>query len=122
VVEDNSELVQGLLDGGLVTDEDVTTVDGRLAFRHAQGVRDPNAPVDAANGIGLGGRVLFQVVPEAKVAKNRVHLDLQVGLERRADFVRRLGELGATVLWEGHQGPSSWITMADPEGNEFCVS
>jgi hypothetical protein len=122
VVEDNSALVQALLDAGQLADDDVTTVDGRLAFRHAQAVRDPDAPVDPRSGIGQGGRMLFQVVPEPKVAKNRVHLDLQVGPERRADVVRRLGELGATVLWEGHQGPSSWITMADPEGNEFCVA
>lgn len=29
--------------------------------------------------------------------------------------------LGATRLWDGQQGPHSWVTLADPEGNEFCV-
>jgi hypothetical protein len=54
--------------------------------------------------------------------KNRIHLDLHVGPEARAAKVDRLKQLGATVLWEGQQGPSSWITMADPEGNEFCIA
>jgi hypothetical protein len=66
--------------------------------------------------------VLFQVVPEPKTVKNRVHLDLHVGAERRPEVVERLVGLGATVLWEGREGPSTWVTMADPEGNEFCVT
>jgi Glyoxalase-like domain len=36
--------------------------------------------------------------------------------------VSRLEHLGATVLYEGAQGPHRWTTMADPEGNEFCVA
>jgi predicted enzyme related to lactoylglutathione lyase len=36
--------------------------------------------------------------------------------------VERLTGRGATVLHEGQQGPMHWFTMADPEGNEFCVS
>ena len=31
-------------------------------------------------------------------------------------------ERGATKLWDGQQGPQTWVTLADPEGNEFCVS
>jgi hypothetical protein len=56
------------------------------------------------------------------MAKNRVHLDLAIGPERRAGEVERLGALGATKLWDGQQGPYAWVTMADPEGNEFCVA
>jgi hypothetical protein len=66
--------------------------------------------------------VLFQVVPEPKTVKNRVHLDLHVGAERRAEVVDRLLAAGGQVLWEGQQGPNTWVTMADPEGNEFCVA
>ena len=36
--------------------------------------------------------------------------------------VARLTAMGARELWRGAQGPSSWVTMADPEGNEFCVA
>lgn len=61
-------------------------------------------------------RLYFQQVPEPKVAKNRVHLDL------RADDVdaeaARLIALGATELHRVR----SWITLADPEGNEFCIA
>lgn len=66
--------------------------------------------------------MLFQVVPEPKVAKNRVHLDLHVGPERRAEYIARLVSLGARELVTGEQGGRSWVTLADPEGNEFCVA
>jgi hypothetical protein len=122
VVEDNSTLIKELLAGGLVSAEQTTTVDGQLRFRHAVAVRDPDAPVNERTGVGLGGRVLFQIVPEPKTVKNRVHLDLHVGVERRADVVERLTAAGGRVLWEGREGPNAWVTMADPEGNEFCVA
>ena len=121
VVEDYSTFIRSLLDAGRVTEEHVTTVDGHLAWRHAAGIRDPDGPVDDATGIGQAGRVLFQVVPEAKTVKNRVHLDLHVGAEQRAATVERLTGLGGQVLYEKDEFGSSWITMADPEGNEFCV-
>ena len=53
---------------------------------------------------------------------NRLHLDLRVGDEPRAEIVARLLARGATKLWDGRQGPNTWVTMADPEGNEFCVA
>jgi hypothetical protein len=122
VPEDNSTLIKSLLETGHVSDEDVTTIDDRLAWRTMAAIRDPDAPVDEHTGVGRGGRVLFQVVPEAKMSKNRVHLDLHVGPDRRAAAVERLTELGGTVLWEGAEFGSAWVTMADPEGNEFCVA
>jgi hypothetical protein len=64
--------------------------------------------------------LLFQKVPEPKVVKNRVHLDVRA--EVRADEVARLVGLGATVLAEHDLGELRWTVMADPEGNEFCVS
>ena len=67
-------------------------------------------------------RVLFQHVPEPKTVKNRVHLDVRVGTERREAEVARLLGLGATELWRASQGPYEWVTLADPAGNEFCVS
>lgn len=64
--------------------------------------------------------ILFQKVPEAKVVKNRVHLDFRA--EDMAAEVARLEGLGARVLRPGSLGEIRWTVMADPEGNEFCVS
>ena len=64
--------------------------------------------------------LLFQKVPEPKVAKNRVHLDLRG--ESMGDEVARLAALGATVIAERSLGTLTWTVMADPAGNEFCVS
>jgi predicted enzyme related to lactoylglutathione lyase len=64
--------------------------------------------------------LLFQKVPEAKVVKNRVHLDFRS--DDMAAEVNRLTDLGATFLREGSLGALRWTVLADPEGNEFCVS
>lgn len=119
--EDNSALVTRLLDAGAVTDADVTTVDGRLAFRELAAVRHPGDPFDAATGTGLGRRILFQAVPEPKSGKNRLHIDLHVGADRRDAEVTRLTGLGARVLRTVQAAGSHHVTMADPEGNEFDV-
>jgi hypothetical protein len=80
---------------------------------------------------GAAPRVLFQKVPEGKVAKNRVHLDLSVSggsgtpaEERRQNVARavaRLEGLGATVLGPKEEAGVYWVVMQDPEGNEFCL-
>lgn len=62
--------------------------------------------------------LLFVAVPGAKSAKNRLHLDFRPG-DRDAE-VERLLALGATRADVG-QGEPSWVVLADPEGNEFCV-
>ena len=56
------------------------------------------------------------------VVKNRIHLDIRVGEENVEKEVERLTAAGARELWRGRQGPHWWVTMADPEDNEFCVS
>ena len=67
-------------------------------------------------------RLLFIEVPDAKVAKNRLHLDLRPTDGTREDEVARLCELGATVVADRRRPDGSgWFTLADPEGNEFCV-
>ena len=78
-----------------------------------------------------GPRVFFQKVPEPRAGKNRLHLDVRVS-DGPADpqkwdlvqsHVERLIGAGASVIeersdrWGGH-----WMVMADPEGNEFCVT
>jgi predicted enzyme related to lactoylglutathione lyase len=75
------------------------------------------APVERAPGRPT---ILFQKVPERKVVKNRVHMDLRGG--SMAAEVERLAALGATVIAERSLGEIRWTVMADPEGNEFCVS
>jgi hypothetical protein len=73
---------------------------------------DPTVLVEA--GPGVTPRLFFQLVPEPKAGKNRVHLDLRCD-DIDAEVERAAG-LGARVL-ASYEG---WITMADPEGNEFC--
>jgi len=68
-----------------------------------------------------GPKLLLQGVPEAKQVKNRMHLDIDaVDIEAEAT---RLEGLGATRVAGApvHEHDTSWILMADPEGNEFCV-
>jgi predicted enzyme related to lactoylglutathione lyase len=64
--------------------------------------------------------LLFQRVPEPKTTKNRVHLDFRAPV--MAPEVARLVGLGATVIAERSLGDFAWTVLADPEGNEFCVS
>jgi hypothetical protein len=76
---------------------------------------------------GRGGTLYLMKVPEPKVAKNRLHLDLITQGSMEAE-VARLTELGARVIEVRHddpqefQHPDTWTVLQDPEGNEFCVS
>ncbi|WP_326814572.1 MULTISPECIES: VOC family protein [unclassified Streptomyces] len=81
---------------------------------------------------GVGPTLSFLKVPEPKVAKNRVHLDVQAGGGRETPWevrwprvtetVARLTAAGATVVREHDMdGRPDHVEMADPEGNEFCV-
>jgi len=62
--------------------------------------------------------IMFERVTEPKATKNRLHLDLRP--DDHAAEVERLLGLGATRVDVG-QGDVSWVVLADPEGNEFCV-
>jgi len=66
--------------------------------------------------------LLFIRVPEARSVKNRVHLDWAPTDRTRDAEVERLVGLGATVH-EDHRTPEGpgWVTLRDPEGNEFCI-
>jgi catechol 2,3-dioxygenase-like lactoylglutathione lyase family enzyme len=81
---------------------------------------------------GRGPRLFFQRVPEGKVAKNRVHLDVRVAPELQGDErmaaleaeCERLVALGATRVRRDEPAPpmsAGFIVMTDPEGNEFCL-
>ena len=74
-------------------------------------------------------RLFFQKVPEGKTAKNRVHLDVNVGAgfegdartQRVKDEADRIEALGATRQREANERGEFWVVMQDPEGNEFCL-
>ena len=69
---------------------------------------------------GSGPIILFIEVPEKKTVKNRLHIDVNPTDRDQSEEVARLEALGATRVDVG-QGEVSWVVMADPEGNEFCV-
>ncbi len=67
-----------------------------------------------------GPHLAFQQVPEDKIFKNRLHLDIRVDDPDR--FVERVIALGGERLGEHQEGDyPPWTIMADPEGNEFCI-
>ncbi|MFD5071870.1 VOC family protein [Streptomyces sp. NPDC087866] len=78
---------------------------------------DPEALIEIP-----GTALLFVTVPDKKQTKNRVHLDVQPQDRTRDEEVERLLALGATLVGD-HRKPNGrgWATLADPEGNEFCV-
>lgn len=63
--------------------------------------------------------LLFVPVPEAKNVKNRLHIDLNPD-DRDAE-VERLVDMGARHVDVGQTPDVTWVVLADPEGNEFCV-
>ena len=65
--------------------------------------------------------ILFLKVPDSKIVKNRLHLDLRP--DDQAAEVTRLEKLGAKKIEIGQSADpdTTWVVMADPEGNEFCI-
>jgi hypothetical protein len=111
--------------GGFPTWEDWARAEGipEDQWHDAAAIEDPD---------GTGPRLYFQKVPEGKVAKNRVHLDLNVGGGRGTTLDERKVAIGAEVDRLKSLGADDsrgamekdgefWVRMNDPEGNEFCV-
>jgi hypothetical protein len=86
---------------------------------------DPNEPEHEECLITSRDRsqlLLFITVPDGKKVKNRVHLDLRPVDRTREQETERLLALGASQLADHRRADGSgWITLADPEGNEFCI-
>lgn len=78
---------------------------------------DPAAIVHLPGGTGI----LFEQVPDGKVVKNRVHLDLTPDVPRDEMVDRLLGRGAAHVADHRRPDGSGWVVLADPEGNELCV-
>ena len=81
----------------------------------------PPSPFFASIGMDnpIGNSFMFIQVPEGKSVKNRVHLDFES--DDTAGEVARLVALGATHIHDKAEYGMTWTTLADPEGNEFCV-
>ena len=105
--------IRSMVEAGHASESDTMRHDGRLVWVAGAAIRHPG---------GTAPRVLFQLVPEPKTVKNRVHLDVRVGAEDVDAEVERLTARGATVLHHGRQGPFRWVTIADPRGNELCIT
>lgn len=70
----------------------------------------------------VGAGLCFVQVPEHKQVKNRVHLDFAPhATESQTAIVERLVSLGATHVDVGQGDDATWVVLADPEGNEFCI-
>ena len=92
----------------------------------------PDEPDRVIDPAGVGPKMWFQAVPEGKVVKNRVHLDLTVTGGRSEPLDERVAKVDAEVkrlvaagasVFRVNEGPNHYgVVMQDPEGNEFCVS
>ena len=118
-VEPSDEaFIRRMIAEGHASEDDTTTHRGTLVWAEGAAIRNPDGPMS-----GPGGRrILFQRVPEPKTVKNRVHLDVFVGPDKVEAEMERLVGAGATFLHRGRQGPHGWVTLADPEGNELCIT
>src|SRR5690349_11328371 len=96
VEQQDEAFIRRMVDQGAASEADTTHHRGALVWRIGAALNspDPGRP-----------RLLFQHVPEPKTVKNRVHLDVRVGADRREAEVARLIGRGATELWRGAQGP-----------------
>jgi Glyoxalase-like domain len=79
------------------------------------------ALLDAVRTGPVPPTMFLAAVAEDKVVKNRMHLDLSPVDRSRDEEVERLLALGATRADVGQTGEETWVVLADPEGNEFCV-
>ena len=117
VEQTDEAFIKDMIGKGYATEAETTTHKGALVWKTGAAIRHPEAFPS-----GNPRRVIFQTVPEPKTVKDRIHLDIFVGAEGRDALRDKLVERGATFLHAGRQGPHSWFTMTDPEGNEFCIS
>jgi len=119
--------IRRMIEQGHASADNTIVHNGRLVWKEGGAITHPD-------GLASAPRVLFQLAaeeksdqptadpPEPQRRHNRMHLDIRIGEDDRAEVVTKLIARGATKLWDGRQGPHTWVTMADPWGNEFCVS
>ena len=103
--------IHSMIEQGHASLDETTRHEGRLVWRTGAAITSSESGAP---------RILFQLVPESKAGKNRLHIDVRAGADPqplREQIVQR----GAPVIGSGRQGPHEWVTLTDPEGNEFCV-
>jgi hypothetical protein len=105
----------GVLDWQIVYEADDQAA---VVPRHGQ-----DQPLSAEEWPTVGPGLVFVPVPEGKIMKNRLHLDLAPHItDDRDALIDSLLARGATRVNVGqHEPEASWTVLADPEGNEFCV-
>jgi hypothetical protein len=113
----DQDFIASMIERGFASDADTIVHNGVRVWRDGAAI----CPPDQARSLGRQ-RILFQPVPEDKTVKNRVHWDVNLAGEDKDQVRERLEARGATFLYSASQGPHGWHTMADPEGNEFCIS
>lgn len=109
-------LIRSMVDQGFATEEQTLIHNGVLVWKDGQAITAGTAATQGQP------RILFQRGVQEKAGKNRIHWDVRLGGDDKAAVREKLEARGATFLWEASQGPHAWFTMADPEGNEFCIS
>ncbi len=117
VEQQDEDFIRKMISEGYATESETTTYAGKVVWTDGAAIRHPDGPT-----AGHRRRIIFQRVPELKSVKNRWHIDVWVGQEHVRSATEGLIARGATFLHDGQQGPHLWVTLADPEGNEFCVS
>ncbi|MFI5493427.1 VOC family protein [Actinoplanes sp. NPDC051859] len=109
--------IKDMVAKGFAKEDETLVFEGKLVWKTGAAiVHEEKLPS------GKPRRVLFNHVPEPKTVKDRIHLDIWIGEEQRPQVRDELVARGAKFLYEEKQGPFSWFTMQDPEGNEFCIS
>ena len=91
----------------------------RLTFEDDDGDEVALEPPEGSAEDGVSPDLLFLRVPEGKAVKNRLHIDLRP--EDRDAEVARAEALGARRVDVGQGDDKTWVVLADPEGNEFCI-
>lgn len=108
--------IRSMIEQGFAAEKDTRVHRGTLVWREAAAICPPGEV-----GSRHRTRILFQVVPEPRWGKNRVHWDVLTGGD--IDALRtELEGRGAAYRGTHSQGPHTWHVMTDPEANEFCLS
>lgn len=113
--------IRSMVEKGFATQYETLIHNGVLVWAAGAAIL-PSPAADGTPADPGQPRILFQAADGAKSAKNRIHWDVRLDGENKEAVRARLEARGASFLWEASQGPHAWFTMADPEGNEFCIS
>lgn len=113
----DQEFIESLLQQGFASPEQLIEHNGQRVWKDGAAICRPGEEA-APDRL----RILFQPVPEPKTVKDRIHLDVHLNGRTKDEARSDLEARGAVFLYAESQGPSTWYTMADPEGNEFCIA